>query len=481
MCGQTGIIFGMRERTANERLKAYACFAALMIANERRGPHATGIAILGADGEHKIIKDAVPASEFMFLGDAMKELRNNAMEATAVFGHTRWTTRGAESVSSNNHPIRSGKIVGTHNGTIYNADKLFEEYGFHRHAEVDSELIFRCADKVSPNGRIRMKSLLKLLAPCEGQATAIMASTGSASEVVVLKGRKPLSAMYNKHIDALVYSSCGDDLEDVMPADWKRVSLKPMSAFIFHRSRLYKPDLFRFNFKARSKRIAATRPIPTWTPPSSGIDHRTRLIDPKALNNHTEVFVYGTLLEGEANHEHYCKDVLSIDEATVIGALYRGPGFPFLSIPQDNIIAEGSLALRSDVLKLCHYGDLDEGPRVHKGWQEVSGQVITFRDGTEALAALDKLEGFGGSEEFNLYDRVLTSVWLPRQRKYIKAWVYVMTDTPDESQRIESGDWRVDTWARQSKKNVILSGREWDRQDAIRQQYDPTDQLNVGI
>ena len=30
--------------------------------------------------------------------------------------------RGDERVNSNNHPIRAGKVIGTHNGTIYNAD-----------------------------------------------------------------------------------------------------------------------------------------------------------------------------------------------------------------------------------------------------------------------------------------------------------------------------------------------------------------------
>jgi glucosamine 6-phosphate synthetase-like amidotransferase/phosphosugar isomerase protein len=40
-------------------------------------------------------------------------------------GHTRWRTRGSETNSRNNHPIRAGIITGTHNGTIYNADYLF--------------------------------------------------------------------------------------------------------------------------------------------------------------------------------------------------------------------------------------------------------------------------------------------------------------------------------------------------------------------
>lgn len=37
---------------------------------------------------------------------------------TLLLGHTRWRTRGDERGNSNNHPIRAGEVIGTHNGTI---------------------------------------------------------------------------------------------------------------------------------------------------------------------------------------------------------------------------------------------------------------------------------------------------------------------------------------------------------------------------
>lgn len=42
-------------------------------------------------------------------------------ETTILMGHTRWRTRGNEFNNRNNHPIRAGIVIGTHNGTIYNA------------------------------------------------------------------------------------------------------------------------------------------------------------------------------------------------------------------------------------------------------------------------------------------------------------------------------------------------------------------------
>ena len=50
---------------------------------------------------------------------------------------------------SRDHRIRTGSgvsaVVGTHHGTIVNADELFREYGLERAGEVDSEILCRMA------------------------------------------------------------------------------------------------------------------------------------------------------------------------------------------------------------------------------------------------------------------------------------------------------------------------------------------------
>ncbi len=87
---------------------------------------------------------------------------------TLVLGHTRWRTRGDEQVNENNHPIRAGDILGSHNGTIDNANSLFQRFKLPRFAEVDSELLFRLAGRAARGGPIdieRFKARLKL---CRG-------------------------------------------------------------------------------------------------------------------------------------------------------------------------------------------------------------------------------------------------------------------------------------------------------------------------
>lgn len=43
----------------------------------------------------------------------------------------------------------------------------------------------------------------------------------------------------------------------------------------------------------------------------------------------TTLFVYGTLMRGQANHARYCTDALTIEPAVATGRLYHLPtGFP---------------------------------------------------------------------------------------------------------------------------------------------------------
>ena len=59
--------------------------------------------------------------------------------------HARATTVGSTADNYNNHPILARPIVGIHNGTLYNDDRLFKKFSEHitQEGSVDSEVIFR--------------------------------------------------------------------------------------------------------------------------------------------------------------------------------------------------------------------------------------------------------------------------------------------------------------------------------------------------
>ncbi len=65
MCGQVGVIFGRKRRSAEEREHLTELFTRLLLLSEERGPHATGAAWLNRDGEHRLFKRPVTATQFI--------------------------------------------------------------------------------------------------------------------------------------------------------------------------------------------------------------------------------------------------------------------------------------------------------------------------------------------------------------------------------------------------------------------------------
>lgn len=135
---------------------------------ESRGTDATGAA-WWEDGTLMVQKDGMRARWFTEFMEMPNGVRNAIL-------HTRFGTKGHESNNDNNHPIVTGKIVGVHNGCIYNDDELFKEMGLdeYRIAQVDTEAIFASiayGSLTSPGGTPRLANDLKgVLEKIEGSA-----------------------------------------------------------------------------------------------------------------------------------------------------------------------------------------------------------------------------------------------------------------------------------------------------------------------
>jgi len=124
------------------------------------------------------------------------------------------------------------------------------------------------------------------------------------------------------------------------------------------------------------------------------------------------VFAYGTLLRGEANHERFCADALSIEPASITGRLYDlGIGFPAM---------------------------------VSSAFGTVYGEVITFPDIDAALAGLDVLEGYHPDRPGqSLYLRRVQTVTLLDSGEEVLAYCYVWRGLlPDSAVHVPSGQWR---------------------------------------
>lgn len=235
MCGQVGIIFGRKHRSKSELDHFKRVFAHLLLLSERRGPHATGVAWIKHGGGHSILKRPGKAMDFVSDTAFPDFLAGVDSNVTWLAGHTRWQTRGDASNNRNNHPIRAGEVIGTHNGTITNARYLFAHFGLPRQTEVDSELIFRLADATLADGRIDVREFTAHLALCKGQISAVMASLLNPREMVVIKGNKPLELLYDRDRQIVIYSSDAGDLDTALAGDrgWKPIDLKPMTIATF--------------------------------------------------------------------------------------------------------------------------------------------------------------------------------------------------------------------------------------------------------
>jgi gamma-glutamylcyclotransferase (GGCT)/AIG2-like uncharacterized protein YtfP len=134
------------------------------------------------------------------------------------------------------------------------------------------------------------------------------------------------------------------------------------------------------------------------------------------------LFVYGTLKRGGRYHERLCGGALSIEPASVRGRLYTLPeGYPVLVVPPDMILANGSGDAIADVTRQETCVMPAASPEEAE-WQDVHGELQTFDDPADRLAAIDALEGFHPGAP-SLYLRVLLPV--RRYSEYVAAWTYV--------------------------------------------------------
>jgi len=206
-------------------------FIRMLLHSEERGPHASGLAWLKTDGSHQIFKRPMRAHELVYEKPFQELLGQVDNETTILMGHTRWRTRGNEFNNRNNHPIRAGIVIGTHNGTIYNADYLFRRLRLPRYAEVDSELIFRLADRFAPEGPIDQEGLKKALALCRGQMSAVLASRLDPGTITVLKGNKPLCLRIHRQYRVVLYASEPAFIDFAVDNEkgWRELGVPPMT------------------------------------------------------------------------------------------------------------------------------------------------------------------------------------------------------------------------------------------------------------
>ena len=125
----------------------------------------------------------------------------------------------------------------------------------------------------------------------------------------------------------------------------------------------------------------------------------------------TTLFVYGTLMRGEANHARFCADALTIEPAVTTGRLYHLPmGFPAMV-------------------------EADNG--------QVFGEAMTFPDLAAVLRQTDLLEGYHQLRpDSSMYRRIVVPVQIEPSGRRVTAWTYIWNRAlPQGATLLPTGRW----------------------------------------
>lgn len=202
MCGLAGTILQKKDRSKLEMLNIAHIFQRTLVNARVRGRHATGYVRITEEG-YDLYKRPMCATKFIKT-DIHKELMNTCeSDVTAILGHTRYATKGSPCKNSNNHPIRTGDVIGTHNGSIWNDHTLAFSHDLERFADVDSEVLFRLINQSSTVNDFTENILPNI----RGKVSAVWYNRNNPNTIYLLKGNKPLELVYCIELDCIFYAS----------------------------------------------------------------------------------------------------------------------------------------------------------------------------------------------------------------------------------------------------------------------------------
>lgn len=220
MCGIIGqLAFGELDE-AKEKIRQESMIflgSELLQLTQERGKDATGVSLLFEDGNYIGLKMGIPPLEFIArfgknekeYGGVVKAWRKTKKPVSVFLGHCRKTSRGSAYNNNNNHPIKVGEIIGVHNGTLDNDEKIFKHLGCKRDGQVDSEAIFRLLHHYTKNGTEPFTpEMMKEVGQRLDGTYAVMGMSGNNPyQVCAFRDRKPIDMALIRPLKLVVISS----------------------------------------------------------------------------------------------------------------------------------------------------------------------------------------------------------------------------------------------------------------------------------
>ena len=258
MCGIIGALaYGNFAEKKEEKIRQEAMIyltSELLQLTQTRGKDATGVSTMFADCDYMGLKMGTSANEFVsrFGGkesdyDGYLNLwRKKSSNAKFSIGHCRKPSAGGNSPTennANNHPIKVGNIVGVHNGTLTNHEKIFENLKCDRDGKVDSEAIFRLLHHLTNDGAEPFTThvLQETCKRLAGTYSVLAFNGNNPYQVAAFRDGRPLEACIIKPLKMLLLASDKDFLKAAVFRYNKMANLYQMGANKF--SPLRKDDV----------------------------------------------------------------------------------------------------------------------------------------------------------------------------------------------------------------------------------------------
>jgi amidophosphoribosyltransferase len=218
----------------------------LLTLTQNRGKDATGVATLFEDGDYMGLKMGVSAQEFIArFGNTEEDYegylqiwRKKVRPAKISIGHCRKPSAGIGSGTennNNNHPIKIGDVIGVHNGTLTNQDKIFANLGCKRDGGVDSEAIFRLLHHYTDNGNepFTTQALQETCKRISGSYAVMAFSGNNPFQMAAFRDGRPLEIALIRPLKMVLLASEKDFLR--------------MAVFRYNKmAKLYQTGLLKF-------------------------------------------------------------------------------------------------------------------------------------------------------------------------------------------------------------------------------------------
>jgi len=207
MCGIIGVVLGDKVRSEGEYERIREDFATMLVAAQARGTDAAGLYVVNSDGIS--VHAAAGSAAALATTDEFWSVLNEVGPTTiAIVGHTRHATTGSPNVNDNNHPIVDSRLVGVHNGVIYNHMALRRKYG--AVAEVDSAAILSTLmhQRTETSGHLTTGDIRQAMPQVEG-SWAIAVADFDRPDVLFLarNAGSPMQITHERKRQALWFAS----------------------------------------------------------------------------------------------------------------------------------------------------------------------------------------------------------------------------------------------------------------------------------